>query len=134
MSRRMMPTNERQPAVKDEEHEHPIADAWRPTLRAVVGALASNDYALSRGIPGVATPTPEMSEQMRAYVASYGERLADLPDDAWDSSVAQWVSTHWDVHVDLWTVESGQSDMVLDVRVVETDEGFRFEVGPLYVP
>jgi hypothetical protein len=118
--------------VKDEER--PVADAWRPTSRAVVRALASDDYALSRGIPLVATPTQAMSDQMRAYVASYGERLADLPDDTWDSSVAQWMGTHWDVLVDLWTVESGQSDLVLDVRVVETDDGFRFEIGPLYVP
>jgi hypothetical protein len=129
-----MHTNERQPAVKDEEREHPVADAWRPTLRAVVRALASEDYALARGIPLVATPTQATSDQMRAYVASYGERIADLPDETWDSSVAQWTGTQWHVHVDLWTVESGSSDLVLDVRVIETDDGFRFEVGPLYVP
>lgn len=34
----------------------------------------------------------------------------------------------------LWTVESGCSDMVLDARVSETQDGFSIEIHLVYVP
>jgi hypothetical protein len=44
------------------------------------------------------------------------------------------MSTHWDVLVDLWTVESGCSDMVLHAHVFEAGKSFRVEVYLVYVP
>lgn len=38
------------------------------------------------------------------------------------------------VLVALWTVESERSDMVLSVRVFEYCDGFRFDIGGIYVP
>jgi hypothetical protein len=123
-----------QPAVKDEDSSHPIASAWRPALREVVRAFVQGDYALARGVPGVAPVNASTVDQMQRYVVSYGETLAELPEETWETSVAQWMGTHWDVLVDLWTIESGPSDMVLSARVTETEGSFRIEVGPLYVP
>ena len=65
---------------------------------------------------------------------NYGETLADLPDEAWETSIAQWMGTHWDVLLDLWTVESGRSDMALCARVFEEEDGFRFEIDSVHVP
>lgn len=122
-------------AVKDPDHEHPIAEAWRPTLRAIVDALVEGDYALSRGLPNVAPVTSETAKQMRGYVADYGESLIALPAEAWTTSVSQWNSRMgWDLLVDLWTRESGRSDMVLDLRAFETGDGVQFEVRLIYVP
>lgn len=42
--------------------------------------------------------------------------------------------SHWDVLVDLWTVESGASDLVLFARVFEVENGFRFEIASVHVP
>ena len=123
-----------QPPVKDEDGSHPIADEWRPTLREVVKALAEGDYELSRGVPSVAPVSNATAQQIREYVADYGEALADLPDKTWDSSVCQWMETHWDLIVDLWTVESGESDLVLSLSVFEADGGFRLEIGSVHVP
>jgi hypothetical protein len=127
-----MPTS--QQPVKDEDAAHPIADAWRPKLREIVKALAEGDFSLSRGIPSVVPISKATVDQMRAYVEDYGETLAELPEETWESSVAQWMETHWDVLVDLWTVESGRSDMVLSLRVFEAGKEFRFEIVLLYVP
>jgi hypothetical protein len=123
-----------QDPVKDEEREHAIASTWRPTLRQIVRAIAEGDYGLSRGIPAVGPVPSATANQIRAYVSQYLETLTELSDDTWNSSVAQWMGTHWEVIVDLWTVESGRSDLILSVFVSETDDGFRFEVDSVHVP
>jgi hypothetical protein len=60
------------------------------------------------------------AEQIRRYLADYGCTLVELPEDTWQTSVSQWMETHWEVLVDLWTAEEGRSDLVLAGRVVET--------------
>lgn len=128
----MRPADE-QP-VKDEDESHPIAEAWRPRLREIVRALVEGDYAVARGLPSVVPPSQATADRMRAYVGDFGETLAELPDEAWDSSVSQWMGTHWDVLVDLWTLESGNSDLVLTLRIFEAGKEFRFEIDSLHVP
>jgi hypothetical protein len=123
-----------QEPLKDENGAHPVADSWRPVIREIVKAFAEGDYELTRGIPSVVAPSAETVKQARTYVANFGERLAELPDEAWESSVSQWMETHWEIIVDLWTLESGRSDLVLDLRVYEAGAGFRFEIDSVYVP
>lgn len=123
-----------QSPVKDMDGEHLVADAWRPTLTAIVQAFVERDYDLVRGIPFVEPIPPKTAAHIRTYVADYGETLSELPPEAWKTSVSSWGVEHWDVLVDLWTLESGRSDMVLQVRVREVDDQFRFEVYLVYVP
>ena len=123
-----------QPAVKDEDDEHPIASAWRPTFREIASAFAEGDFRLERGIDSVEPVSEETANQIRDYVADYGETLVALPGETWESSVAQWMGTHWDVLVDLWTEGEGRSDLVLDAKVYETEAGYRFKVHLVYVP
>lgn len=122
------------PALKDLETAHPIAGAWRPMLREVVRRFVQGDYGLAQGVQGVEPVTAETAEQIRDYVAHYGATLVDLPDDTWQSSIAQWMGTEWDLLVDLWTAEEGRSDMVLHGHVEETSAGPRFRVYMVYVP
>lgn len=103
-------------------------------LRAIVHALAEAEWELSGGSEFVTPVTKARLAEFREYVADYGESLIDLPDDAWDTSISQWMGTHWDVIVDLWTAESGRSDLVLSVRVFEDDGHFRFEIDSVHVP
>jgi hypothetical protein len=44
--------------VKDQESQHPIADAWRQTLREIVKAFVEGDFALTRGIASVSPVAP----------------------------------------------------------------------------
>jgi len=121
------------PILKDEDQQQPVASIWRLTLKAIVDAIASGNVALE-GIPSVPAITPTTTQQIVDYLASYGETLAELPNETWTSSVSQWMGHCWVVLVDLWTVESERSDMVLSVRVFEDNDGFRFDVGGVYVP
>lgn len=74
------------------------------------------------------------AEHIRSYIAEYGETLTELPEESWETSVAQWMDGHWEVLVDLWTVEAGASDLVLSARVFEEGTGVRIEVHMVYVP
>jgi hypothetical protein len=122
-----------QPAIKDEE-AHPVASAWRPTFRKIVRALVRGDYGLKQSIPSVAKVSARTAQQMKRYVADYGETLCDLPEKTWTTSVAQWTGSHWDVLVDLWTAESGRSDMVLHAFVSESKSGYQIKIHLVYVP
>ena len=123
-----------QEPVKDEEREHPIAGVWRPALREIVKALVHGDYTLAKGIQSVAPLSVDSADRIQKYIAAYGETLAELPDETWTTSCSQWMGTHWELLVDLWTLESGRSDMVLDARVFEAEDGFRIEIHAVYVP
>jgi hypothetical protein len=120
--------------VKDENGQRPIAGAWRRPLCEVVRAFATGDYSLRTPVEGVAPIRAAAVRQIAGYLADYGETLVDLPDDAWATSISQWMLTHWEILVDLWTAESGPSDLVLAGRVFETSEGFRIEVDSIHVP
>lgn len=98
-----------QEPLKDEDAAHPVATVWRPTWREIVKALAEGDYGLTRGVVAVAPVSAATAERIRGYIASYGETLTELPDESWQSSISQWMRTHWEAVVDLSTVESGRS-------------------------
>ena len=122
------------PAVKDEDAAHPIAGAWRPMLCEVVRSFVEGDYGLKKSVSGVEPISAKTAEHIRAYLDDYGATLIDLPEDTWQTSVAQWYGTHWDVLIDLWTAEEGRSDLVLQGRIVDSDSGPRFTIHLVYVP
>jgi hypothetical protein len=78
--------------------------------------------------------SPEDATRILRNVAQYGETLVELPDDTWRTSVSQWMELYWEVIVDLWTSESGGSDLVMHVKVCEAVDAFRFELHDVYVP
>jgi len=120
-------------ASKDSQAQHPIAMSWRSTLSEVVARIAAQDYFI-QGIASVDSVPAGTAAQIRDNVAGYGETVVKLPEESWATSVAQWMGDSWEVLVDLWTEESGRSDLVLSVRVFETEVGFRFQVSGVYVP
>jgi hypothetical protein len=123
-----------QEPLRDENSAHPAATAWRPTLKEIIRAFASGDFALERGVPAVAPVTSEVAQQISNYVKEYGETLVELPEDSWDASISQWMQSHSEVLVDPWTEESGRSDLVLSARVYEREGGFVFEIDSVHVP
>ncbi len=124
-----------EPILKDEHSQRPVASAWRSTLCKIVDALAHKDYSFAdHSIDGVDRVPDEKARRIERYVANYGESLVELPEDAWKSSVSQWMGTHWDVLVDLFTEESGESDLVLTLRVFEETSGYRYEIDSIHVP
>lgn len=118
---------------KDEASQVPVPEAFRPVIRDIVRALAAGNYELTGGAPN-ADVRIRNATLARECVADYGETLLELPDETWSTSVCRWMGSHWDVLVDLWTVESGASDLVLHLSVYETDHGLRFVATSLHVP
>lgn len=129
-----MNANDSAPVLKDELSQRPVPSAWRPVFKGIVKCFVSGDFGLRQGVSGVEPVSPDTENHIRAYINSYGETLAELPDDTWSTSVCQWMGTHWEALVDLWTVGEGRSDMVLSVRVSESADGFRFHIHMVYVP
>ncbi len=123
-----------QPAVKDEDAAHPVASAWRPAFREIVAAFSRGDFALA-GMTSVVPVDPMTQDRIKKYSAAYGETLDELPEETWTTSVAQWMETHWEILVDLWTKEAGESDLVLHARVFEEGPGdYRIVIDSVHVP
>ena len=117
-----------------EDRQMPVPAIWRPTLAAIVDAFREGDFELARGIPEVSPVSPEDARIIADNIEDYGETLVSLPDEAWETSVSQWMDGYWHVLVDLYTEDEGASDLVLDVRVREHGAGYLFEVHLVYVP
>jgi hypothetical protein len=122
------------PAVKDRGGQHPVASAWRETFHEIVSGFATGDFELKRRVLHVEPISQQVADQIRSYLQSYGETLVELPEETWRSSASQWMDGYWDVLVDLWTLESGASDLALSARVREHGEGFLIEIQGLHVP
>lgn len=118
---------------KDPSTSHPVATAWRPVFEEIVEALRAGDFALS-SVNGVGPLDNKTKNQIENYLRDYGETLDLLPEATWDTSVAQWTGAGWEILVDLWTVESGESDLVISARVLEEDPDVRIVVDSVHVP
>lgn len=119
---------------KSEEEQQPIPSVWRQTIREIVEAFASNDFQLIKSISGVRQLSVEDAERISKSIESYGAHLSKLPEKAWETSVCQWMDGYWDVLIDLYTVEEGESDLVLSMRVLEAPQGYDFQIQSVYVP
>jgi hypothetical protein len=120
--------------VKDADSERHVPIIWRKTLKRISDAISERDFCLLRGIEGVCEVTPEIANAIERAVSNYGVHLTPLPQESWDSSVYLWMDGHWNVLIDLYSQEEGQSDLVLNVRVFELESGYSFEVQLVYVP
>ena len=119
---------------KDEENERPIPSVWRSTFSSIVDAFVKKDYSLSCGITGVSSVPDETATHIKEYIQDYGEELAQLPDETWESSIYIWMGGHWDALIDLWTIGEGRSDLVLCAKVLEKNNEYIVEIGMVYVP
>jgi hypothetical protein len=122
------------PVSKDEDHQIPIPSEWRGTLAEVVEAFKEGDFGLKRGVAGVRSISAEKAAGIANNIRGYGARLTSLPEETWQSSACQWMRGHWDILVDLFTIEEGASDLVLAARVYEEDSTYVFEIQSVLVP
>ncbi|AIW22927.1 hypothetical protein F0267_08695 [Vibrio coralliilyticus] len=119
--------------VKDEV-QRPIPIVWRQTFCQIVRSFVDHDYLLNRSIEGLVPVTQDIADQIEAYIKDYDEDLVVLPEQTWDSSVCMWMETHWDVLIDLWTETEGLSDLVLQAKVFESPNGYKYQIEMVYVP
>ncbi len=122
------------PAVDKSETEAPVPYCWRSALFQIVSCLVKQDYGVSENIEGLEPVPRSTSEQIEKYITDYGETLVELAEGSWETSVCIWQEGYWMVLVDLWTVNEGASDLVLQVKVFESGCGYRYQVDMVYVP
>jgi len=120
--------------IKDDQKELAIPSAWRPVLVQIVDALVEKDYRFERTINGLMPVSEQTTQQILRYIEDYGETLVPLPEESWKTSIYIWMDAFWEVYVDLWTLKEGRSDLIVNVRVYETSEGYSFEIHMVYVP
>ncbi|EPQ9986684.1 DUF7668 domain-containing protein [Vibrio vulnificus] len=119
--------------VKDEV-QRPIPTVWRQTFCQIVSSFVDHDYLLNRSLEGLVPVAQDIAEQIETYVKDYDENLVALPEQTWNSSVCMWMETHWDVLIDLWTETEGLSDLVLQAKVFESKDGYKYQIEMVYVP
>ncbi len=119
--------------TKDLDNQQPIPTCWRGVLGAIAEAPACQNYTVA-SIPCARLSAPSVATSIANNVADYGETLTALNDDTWASSTAQWMDGYWDAIVDLRTIESGRSDLILKLHIYESATGYVFDVDGVYVP
>jgi hypothetical protein len=120
--------------LKATEVEGAVPLDWREVLTAIANAVASGDFSRLSLDARVAPVSQELAQRTRESVESYGATLTALPEETWQTSVCSWQVGHWSVLVDLWTIEEGCSDLVMQVRVTESEDRFLFTLYLVYVP
>ncbi|MFN9506686.1 MAG: hypothetical protein ACK57J_19380 [Rubrivivax sp.] len=120
--------------LKATEVEGAVPRDWREVLTAMANAVAGGDLSRLSLDARVATASHELEEHIRESIESYGATLTELPEETWHTSVCSWQGGHWSVLVDLWTIEEGCSDLVMQVRVTENEDRFLFALCLVYVP
>jgi hypothetical protein len=118
---------------KDEQNQQPIPTVWREVLVLIVEAIKSNNYSLIDSDSSIRLTSPSDRKRIEENIEEYGCRLMSLPEEAWNTSACQWMKGYWEVLVDLYTVEEGQSDLVLSIRVYEKNDEFEYEIMSVHV-
>lgn len=113
--------------------QKPIPTIWRRTLVEIVEAIRLNDYELLDSTSQVRKLASSDANRIKKNINDYGCHLATLPENAWQNSICQWMIDYWDVLVDLYTVEEGESDLSLFIRVFEKGDAFEFEIMSVHV-
>ena len=119
--------------VKDEGKQRLVPSIWRATFFNIVEVLKSGDLA-HQDVAGVDPISLEEARRIAINIENYGAHITTLSEETWKTSVCQWMGGHWNVLIDLFTIEEGASDLVLEVKVREDGAGYSFEIHSVYVP
>jgi hypothetical protein len=126
--------NEIIPVIKNTEEEQLVPTIWRETLFKIVEAFKEGDFELKRTINDVSSISSKDALMIKENIEDYGVTLKSLPKKTWKTSVCLWMEDYWDVFVDLYSVELGETDLVLSVRIYEKNDGYIFNIHSVYVP
>lgn len=58
-----------------------------------------------------------------------------LAEESWHTSVCLYLENEsWNAIIDLFTVEEGRSDLIIDLFIVKKEDQFIFRINDIYVP
>ena len=120
--------------VKDEENELPIPVVWRDTILALGQCLNVRDFRFETAPENVDRLSADCAETSRYQINSYGCAKVKISDQSWDSSIYIFTGNHWELLVDLIDTNGNSTDLVLPIQVEESETGYVFKPGFIFVP
>ncbi|WP_194903818.1 DUF7668 domain-containing protein [Catenulispora rubra] len=116
------------------DDDEPVPERFRPVLEQIAERIAAGDYdCLTRDFsPYADAPVHDLGVWARDYPATF----VAFPPEAWqyahvfhDRERGEWM-----IDIELWSVEEGRSDMMLETVIREHDGQVQVEIRDLRVP
>lgn len=108
--------------------------ALEKTVRSLVNRLAAGDY---EGVIAACTASRLTGADLRDAISPYGRTLVEPPRNAGPVldaiAVESTKSPTWSVRVPLWTKAEGQSDLTLELTLIERNGHWDVELDDLHV-
>ena len=121
------------PVEQREEEELPIPTEWRSKISEIVN-LIRNISCLTAVDSELVDPIP--TDNLKAInhnISIYGCAIDPLSSSTWITSIYRWMNGYWQVLVDLYS-DGLQIDLVLFLKVTESEGEYRFHVESVHVP
>ena len=122
------------PVCKCADKELAVPSEWRPVFTRIVEDFKDGNFKIEQASSNVKPLTCQDAKRIAHNIAEFGNNLCSLPEESWDTSVYRWMEGYWEVLVDLFTIQEGQSDLVLFARVFERGGSHEFQVESVHVP
>ncbi len=119
--------------VSKSEGELPIPTIWRKVFYDIVESFKADNFTLDHDMNDVDSISDDEAKYNKNNILAYGESLGSLDGNTWETSICRWMGDHWDVLVDLNTLD-GESDLVLFATVRDENGKFRYKVNSVHVP
>ena len=120
--------------LKSDKESHEVPHDWRVVISGIVDEFKAGNYGLENSIDGVQALSKKKADAISNNIKEYGVTISSLPEEAWGAAVCQWYGGHWEVMVSLYSSENEETDLILHLRVFETNTGYNFNVKLVYVP
>ena len=116
---------------KNEDRELPIPTAWREKISEIVQLVPFKGKSIN--LPYLSPISSDDATRIFRTISSYGGPIDSVSFLTWETSIYLWMDGYWDVLVDL---SSGGSriDLVLFLKVTESDGDYKFHVESVHVP
>ena len=101
----------------------------------MVEAFKDKDFERLNTLPSVQCIDVAYAAEIAENIDAYGAHLMSLAEEAWHTSVCLYMENEsWKAIIDLFTVEEGRSDLILDLFIVKKENQFIFQINNIYVP
>lgn len=121
------------PVEKDEDRELPVPTEWRPKIAEIVSVVGNMPSVGVDSIDFMGRISSDVKSSIVANLMDYGCEIDPVSTSTWATSIYRWMGGYWQVLVDLFS-GGEQVDLVLFLRVAETEGAYQFCVESIHVP
>ena len=123
------------PVPYDSEFQSPIPSLWRDCIIQSVEAFKDKDFGRLNTLPSVQCIDLAYASEIAENIDAYGAHLISLAEESWHTSVCIYMENEsWKAIIDLFTVEEGRSDLIIDLFIFKKENQFIFQINNIYVP